>query len=33
MTSDASRPVLAKPFGSMAFLEQVGRMLTGVQQG
>ena len=26
-------PVLAKPFGPMAFLEQVGRMLTAVQQG
>ena len=25
-------PVLAKPFGQMAFLEQVGRMLTAVQQ-
>ena len=26
-------PVLAKPFGPVAFLEQVGRMLTAVQQG
>ena len=26
-------PVLAKPFGPTAFLEQVGRMLTAVQQG
>jgi len=26
-------PVLAKPFGPMAFLEQVGRMLAAVQQG
>ena len=25
-------PVLAKPFGPVAFLEQVGRMLTAVQQ-
>jgi DNA-binding response OmpR family regulator len=26
-------PVLAKPFGPVAFLDQVGRMLTAVQQG
>jgi CheY-like chemotaxis protein len=25
-------PLLAKPFGPMAFLEQVGRMLTALQQ-